>query len=174
VEIGEDGEELDPREALIRRLLEYQKYKDAAAKLGDRSVVGRDIFVRPQQATESSERAPLAEIGVFRLLEAFQSVLKSAKVEIHHEITADKISITERIHELCDAMRSRPKLTFDELFIGLVTRFDYVITFLAILEMTRLRMTRVFQTEPYAPLHIELTATDDASLAEAKARLPQT
>jgi segregation and condensation protein A len=100
-------------------------------------------------------------------------VLSRAKLEPQHEITADRITITERIHELCDVMRLRPKTTFDELFGGLVTRFDYVITFLAVLEMTRLRMTRVFQSEPYAPLHIELTATDDDSLAEAKARLPQ-
>ena len=92
---------------------------------------------------------------------------------VHHEITADKISITERIHELCDQMKGRPKLEFTELFADLVTRFDYVITFLALLEMTRLRMTRVYQTEPYAPIHIELSVTDEDALAEAKARLPQ-
>jgi segregation and condensation protein A len=71
-------------------------------------------------------------------------------------------------------MRIRPKMEFQEMFAGLVTRFDYVITFFALLEMTRLRMTRIFQSEPYAPLHVELTVTDDASLEEAKSRLPQT
>jgi segregation and condensation protein A len=175
VEIGEDGEELDPREALIRRLLEYQKYKDAGARLAERPIAGRDVFARPPTAAvaASSETAPLAEIGIFKLLEAFQSVLSKAKVEHQHEVTADRITITERIHELCDQLRFHPKTTFEDLFTGLVTRFDYVITFLAILEMTRLRMTRVFQSEPYAPLHLELTATDDDSLAEAKSRLPQ-
>ncbi len=174
VEIGEDGEEIDPREALIRRLLEYQKYKDAGARLGERPLAGRDVFARPQTAVEaSSATAPLAELGIFKLLEAFQSVLKSAKIEPQHEVTADRITITERIHELCDVLKHHPKTTFEELFSGLVTRFDYVITFLAILEMTRLRMTRVFQSEPYAPLHLELAATDADSLAEAKSNLPQ-
>lgn len=172
-EEGVEGEEADPREELIRRLLEYQKYKDAAEKLGSRAVAGRDVFGRPAGAAPIAGDAPLAELGVFKLLEAFQSVLKKAKIEVQHEVTTDRITITERIHELCDAMRNRPKLEFGELFEGLVSRFDYVITFLALLEMTRLRMTRVFQTEPYAPLHIELTVTDDAAMAEAKQRLPQ-
>ena len=170
---AEDGEEVDPREELIRRLLEYQKYKDAGNQLANRSVTGRDVFGRPPGAAPIAGDAPLAEIGVFKLLEAFQNVLKSAKIDVHHEITADKISITERIHELCDQMKARPKMEFAELFQGLVTRFDYVITFLALLEMTRLRMTRVFQSEPYSPMHIELTVLDEDALAEAKERLPQ-
>jgi len=169
---GEDGELGDPREELIRRLLEYQKYKDAAERLGERPVQGRDVFLRPPTPAASSADAPLAEIGIFKLLEAFQSVLASAKVENVHEITADKISITERIHELVEVLRLRPKLEFAELFVGLVTRFDYVITFLALLEMTRLRMTRVYQSEPYSPMHIELTVTDDEGLAAARERLP--
>ena len=173
LEEGEDGEPIDPREELIRRLLEYQKYKDAGEQLGNRSVAGRDVFGRPPMTAPSSADAPLAELGVFKLLEAFKAVLANAKIEVQHEVTADRITITERIHELCDLMRARPKLEFDELFSGLVSRSDYVITFLALLEMTRLRMTRVFQSEPYAPLHLELTVTDEESLAEAKSRLPQ-
>ncbi len=170
---GIEGEEIDPREELIRRLLEYQKYKDAGEQLGSRAIAGRDVFGRPAGAAPVAGEAPLAEIGIFKLLEAFQSVLKNAKVEVQHEITADKISITERIHELVDRMKLRPKMEFHEMFEGAVTRFDYVITFLALLEMTRLRMTRVFQSEPYAPLHIELTITDEAAMEEAKSRLPQ-
>ena len=170
---GIDGEEIDPRQELIRRLLEYQKYKDAGEKLGGRSVAGRDVFGRPALPPQNSADAPLAEIGIFALLEAFQSVLKNAKIEVQHEVTTDNISITERIHQLCDALRVRPKVTFTELFADLSTRSDYVITFLALLEMTRLRMTRFFQGEAYAPIHIELTVTDDESLAAAKERLPQ-
>lgn len=173
---GEEGElldELDPREELIRRLLEYQKYKDAGEKLGAREVAGRDVFVRPALPAQASGDGPLAEFPVFKLIEAFQSVLSNAKVKIQHEVTADRITITERIHELVEVMRLRPKMLFDEIFEGATTRFDYVITFLALLEMTRLRMTRFYQSEPYAPIHMELSVTDEESLAEAKARLPQ-
>jgi len=172
-EEGEDGEELDPREELIRRLLQYQKYKDAAEHLGSREVIGRDVFVRPPLPTVSSDDAPLAEFSVFKLIEAFQAVLSSSKVKIQHEVTADRITITERIHELVEMMRLRPKMLFEEIFEGATTRFDYVITFLAMLEMTRLRMTRVYQSEPYAPIHIELAVTDEEGLAAARARLPQ-
>lgn len=172
-EDAEEGELLDPREELIRRLLEYQKYKDAGEKLGGREVAGRDVFVRPPLPAQSAGDGPLAEFSVFKLIEAFQSVLSKAKVKVQHEVTTDRITITERIHELVEVMRMRPKMQFEEIFDGATTRFDYVITFLAILEMTRLRMTRVYQTEPYAPIHIELAVTDEESLAEAKARLPQ-
>ncbi len=172
---GELGDELDPREELIRRLLEYQKYKDAGEKLGGRDVAGRDVFVRPPQAVAvavSSADAPLAELSVFKLIEAFQAIVSSAKIKPQHEVTADRITITERIHELVEVLRHRPKILFEEIFEGATTRFDFVITFLALLEMTRLRMTRVYQSEPYAPLHIELTVTDEQSLEDAKARLP--
>lgn len=171
----DDGlfDDLDPREELIRRLLEYQKYKDAGEKLAGRPVEGRDVFARPPQPIAIAvEDAPLAELSVFRLIEAFQEIIGKAKVERQHEVTADRITITERIHELVEMMRWRPKLQFDEIFEGATTRFDYVITFLALLEMTRLRMTRVFQSEPYAPLHIELAVTNEDQLAAAKARLP--
>lgn len=167
-----ENELLDPREELIRRLLEYQKYKDAAEQLNSRAVVGRDTFVRSVYVEASKELAPLAEVGLFRLLEAFQSVLSNAKVELKHEVTTDRISITEKIHELCDVLRIRGRAEFTDLFSEFVTRFDFVITFLAILEMTRLRMTRVVQTEPFAPLFIELTVLDDEAFNEAKKRLP--
>lgn len=172
-EVGEDGELLDPREELIRRLLQYQKYKDAAEKLGSREVEGRDVFARPPVPVTATEDGPLAEFSVFKLIEAFQFVLSKSKVKVQHEVTADRITITERIHELVEYMRLRHKMLFEEIFEGATTRFDYVITFLALLEMTRLRMTRVYQSEPYAPIHIELAVTDEQGLAEAKARLPQ-
>ncbi len=173
-EDGIEGDELDPREELVRRLLEYQKYKDAGEQLGSREVTGRDVFARPNTLPAPiADDAPLEEFSVFKLIEAFQGVLSNAKVKIQHEVTADRITITERIHELVEVMRFRPRMLFEEIFEGATTRFDYVITFLALLEMTRLRMTRVYQSEPYAPIHIELSVTDEAALAEAKARLPE-
>jgi len=173
-EDGIEGDELDPREELVRRLLEYQKYKDAGEQLGSREVTGRDVFARPNTLPAPiADDAPLEVFSVFKLIEAFQGVLSNAKVKIQHEVTADRITITERIHELVEVMRFRPRMLFEEIFEGATTRFDYVITFLALLEMTRLRMTRVYQSEPYAPIHIELSVTDEAALAEAKARLPE-
>jgi segregation and condensation protein A len=158
--------EEDPREALIKRLLEYQKYKQAAADLAARGVTGRDVFTRGVVLEEAvnSGLPPLADIPLYSLLEAFQSVLDRAKVKLSHDVVADRISLSDRINELADVIRARKRITFEELFVGAMTRFDLVITFLALLEMTKLRMTRLFQTEPLAPLYVELAASDDQPL----------
>lgn len=155
-ELTED--ELDPRGALIRRLLEYQKYKQAGADLTARGLAGRDVFLRGSTIEEAVHTGlpPLAEIPLYSLVEAFQRVLEKSRVKLSHDIVADRISITDRIHELVDVMKARPRMTFEELFSGLQSRFDLVITFLALLEMTRLRMTRLHQSDAYSPLYVEM------------------
>jgi segregation and condensation protein A len=155
-DLDEDGE--DPREALIRRLLEYQKYKQAGADLAARGVAGRDVFARGMPVDEAVQTGlpPLAEVPIFSLVEAFQAVLERSKVKLSHDVVAERITLTDRINELVDVLRVRKRVVFDELFGGVATRFDLVITFLALLEMTRLRMTRLVQTEPHAPIHVEL------------------
>jgi len=157
-------DEGDPREALIRRLLEYQKYKHAGEQLAARGVSGRDVFGRgmPIEEVESHGLAPLAEVPMFALVEAFQRVLDKSKVKLSHDIVADRISLSDRIGELSDLLAVRGRLQFEDLFQGVSTKFDLVVTFLALLEMTRLRMTRLFQSEPFGPLHIELAADPEA------------
>jgi len=165
---GED--EGDPRENLIRRLLEYQKYKQAGADLAARGVAGRDVFLRgggadanpsgtPEDATLAARPAPLAEVPLFAIVEAFQRVLERSKVKLSHEVVTERVSLNERIQELADILNAKKRVVFDELFDGIESQIDLVITFLALLEMTRLRMTRLFQTEPLAPLYVEVAAT---------------
>jgi segregation and condensation protein A len=150
-------DEMDPREALIRRLLEYQKYKAAGEELVARGVAGRDVFVRGTAIEQAlAGNAPLEEVPIFALVDAFQRVLDRAKVKLTHDIVADRVSITERIAELSDLLAARRSVTFDEIFESSTTKFELVITFLALLEMARLRITRLHQAEPLGPLHIEL------------------
>jgi segregation and condensation protein A len=148
-----DGEEeLDPRQELIRRLLEYQKYKEAAAELDDRPVVGRNVFTRgaPMESDDPDD-APLAEVPVFKLLEALADVLAKARVRIAHEVVVDRLSITDRINQLVDRLAAEGTFSFLSCFKldGDVTaaqlKHDVVVTFLAILEMTRLRLVRLIQ-----------------------------
>ena len=157
--------EEDPREALIRRLLEYQKYKVAGEALAARGVTGRDVFIRGAKLDEAQEQGlpPLAEVPVFSLVEAFQRVLARAKVSVAHDVVPDRISIVGRIHELFDLMSQKRRADFDELFEKDRTRVELVVTFLALLEMTRLRMMRLYQVDPLGPLHIELSETADPS-----------
>lgn len=152
-------EEEDPREQLIRRLLEYQKYKQAAADLSDRGVAGRDVFFRGASIEEAVDTGlpPLAGIPLYSLVEAFQQVLAKSKIQLTHDVVADRVSLADRIQELTGVLTVRKRILFEELFSGMVSRFDLVITFLALLEMTRLHLTRLFQTEPLAPLYVEST-----------------
>jgi segregation and condensation protein A len=170
-----EEEEMDPREALIRRLLEYQKYKHAGEELAARGVAGRDVFPRGMPLEEASNPglAPLAEIPLFSLVEAFQRVLDKSKVKLTHDIVADRLSLSDRIQQLSDFLSVRKRVPFEALFEGITTKFDLVITFLALLEMTKLRMTRLFQSEPLGPLHVEIAAGDPERIGEELPRAPE-
>lgn len=167
----EDDLDLDPRAELVRRLLEYQKYKEAAEQLGDRSILGRDVFTRGAPAPSVDGPAPLAPVGLFKLLDAFQAVLKRAKQTADHQIDVDRFSISDRINELSDILRDRRRVGFEELFSKDQTRGDLIVTFLALLEMTRVRLIRLMQAGPLEPISIEL-AVDDDSISEAEAEAP--
>ncbi len=144
----------DPRAELIRRLLEYQKYRAAAEELGARPIEGRDVFARGMPAPEAHGPAPLASIEIYKLLDAFQSILKRVKGRVALEVSAERITIQERISQIADLLRSRRECTFEELFEGDHSRYEVVVTFMALLEMTKLRMTRIYQADPSSPLHV--------------------
>ena len=165
----EDDEEegLDPRAELVRRLLEYQKYKRAAEQLGGGDVLGRDVFVRGLPAPSVEGPAPIAGLSLFKLLDAFQSVLSRANQKIDHQIDLERFSITDRINQLVDLLQVHKKLNFEQLFEGATSRGDLIVTFLALLEMTRLRMTRLEQEAPLEPIVIELARVDASALEVA-------
>jgi segregation and condensation protein A len=154
------AEEEDPREALIRRLLEYQKYKHAGEALTALGVAQQNVFLRGVAIEEAVHTGipPLAQVPLFSLVEAFQSVLSKSKVKLSHDIVHERVTLADRINELVDILRTKRRVAFEELFEGLTTRFDLVITFLALLEMTRLRMTRLFQADFNSQIFIEFTA----------------
>jgi segregation and condensation protein A len=158
---GEEEEVLDPREELIRRLLEYQKYKDAAERLGARPVEGRNVFLRgaPADATDGG-LAPLAEQSIWKLIEAFGKILeRTGKKITEHEVTLDHQSIGDRVNQLADRLESAGgSLRFEALFDLEAPepelRRQMVVTLLAVLEMARLRVIRVLQSPDAATLFI--------------------
>ncbi|WP_437489261.1 segregation/condensation protein A [Sorangium sp. So ce1014] len=166
---GMPGEEEDPRAELVRRLLEYQKYKVAASELSERGTLGRDVFTRGMSESEVPQGpAPFTSTPIFSLLDAFERVLKRTNVQIDHEVVFDRISITDRMVELTEKLSARRSMRFEDLLLdsvskgGVIPRFELVITFLAVLEMCKLRLIRVHQTDPLAPIHIQLSAADGA------------
>lgn len=152
--------ELDPRAELVRRLLEYQKYKQVAEQLGGNAVLGRDVFLRGVPAPDAEGPAPIAGMSLFRLLDAFQSVLARVKASFEHEVDAERFSITDRINQLSDLLQQRRRIPFVDLFEGQTTRSELIITFLALLEMTRLRLTLLFQDDPLGPIEVELAVRE--------------
>jgi segregation and condensation protein A len=153
-------DQVDPREELVRRLLEYQKYKAAAEQLAGRGIAGRDVFTRGAPAEQAEGEAPLGGMTLFQLLDAFNRVLKRANAEFSREITAERITIQDRIQEILDLLKERRRVVFEELFEGYLTTYDLVVTFLAMLEMGKQKLLRIFQTEPCAPIYLESGVLD--------------
>lgn len=159
----DDELELDPREELVRRLLEYQKYKAAGDELLARGLEGKDVFVRGSQPPEASGKPPLAELSLFALMDAFQAVLKRANAQLAFEITAERVSIQERMLQITERLKGRPSCVFEELFDGMTTTIDIVITFLALLEMAKSRLAQVYQSDRDMGIHVRLLVTDAAT-----------
>lgn len=163
-EEGEEEEE-DPRAELVRRLLEYQKYKDAAAELAERLLLGRDIFARKFPAPELADAAPDEEpldAEMFQLVEAFRQLLARIPADSFHGVAADTISVADRINHVLGFMLEREIASFDELFEGEeLTREVLVATFLALLELCRLKTLRVIQKERYGAIWLVKAVTDD-------------
>lgn len=159
-------EELDPRAELIRRLLEYQKFKNAAEQLGGRGIAGRDVFGRGVHAEEASGPPPLAPVSVFKLIDAFQLIAKRLEKQISLEVTAERITINERIEEILDELAQRKRMSFERLFEGVASTYDLVVTFLALLEMAKSRLVRIYQADPDSPIYLEqrVTTVDPSSL----------
>lgn len=161
-------DEVDPRAELIRRLLEYQKYKHAAQALGARGIVGRDVFGRGSEAPSASGPPPLAGTSLFALLDAFNQVLTRAKAEFKFEVTTEGISIQERMRQLTERMRQSRQLSFEQLFEGQASVYDLVVTFLALLEMAKRRLVRIYQADPHSPIHLRSTVLSEEETAESE------
>jgi segregation and condensation protein A len=151
----DQSEQEDPRAELIRRLLEYQKYKEASENLAGRPIMGRDVFLRGAAVPENEGPAPLAEIGIFKLVDAFEAVLKRLEGRMAFEVTTERITIGARISQLTEMLRDKRLCRFEELFDGAMSRYDLVVTFLATLEMVKGRIARVYQADYGSTIYVQ-------------------
>ncbi|MDD2897724.1 MAG: segregation/condensation protein A [Desulfuromonadaceae bacterium] len=144
-----EPDESDPRAELIRRLQEYQQYKEAGMVIGARALLGREVFVRT--ATESLVTAaqnvegPL-EVSLFELVDAFRVLLQRIPAETFHDVApGDSLSIADCINDILSQLQERDTVNFDELVQDEYTRERVIVTFLALLELCRLKLIRIFQ-----------------------------
>lgn len=152
----EEGE--DPRAELIRRLIEYSRYKEAALVLNQQKLLGRELFARSFPSDElASDEIPTEplELDLFALIEAFRNILSKAPHESFHEVCAESISIAERINEILSLLQEKEIIAFADLFENGTDRDYLVATFLAILELCKLKLICVRQEEQYGSIWIK-------------------
>jgi segregation and condensation protein A len=152
----EDPEE-DPRDALMRRLLEHQKFKAAAELLHERETLRSAQWTRPdgpiaEIAGEAPE--PEVEVDLFSLISAFKNVVERAKARPQLYLPSEQIPIEDRIEQLLSRLSETQACGFEDLFDDIQTKAGLVVTFLALLEMIRLKLIRVFQSGVVGPIRI--------------------
>ncbi|HWB78586.1 MAG TPA: segregation/condensation protein A [Nannocystaceae bacterium] len=159
------GETTDPRADLIARLLAYQSYRDAAARLDRLPISGRDVFDRGAVVDVPPLDSGLAPITLYRLAEAYQRVLERARVLKSHEIVLERISVATRMQQLTAVLIERSRFEFEQLFLESSwsseqeLRAMLIVTLMSVLELVRLGVARVHQPEGSETLLIERSAT---------------
>jgi len=171
VEAEDEGE--DPRWELIRQLVEYKKFKDAAAKLQTLEERQENVFPRlPGKIEfENAAPAPKPEVGIFDLLNAVNSVLKrfQEKTSGSREIYEDKWTVSEKIEFVLKTLTERGSVKFSELFETAANRAEVVCTFLALLELIRLKQLACVQPEPFAEIEIAKAVASEVPAEAAPA-----
>ena len=154
---AQDDPEEDPREALMRRLLEHQKFKAAAELLHERETLRSAQWTRPdERVNEIAGEAPEPEIEVdlFSLITAFRAVVERAKQRPAVYLPGEQIPIELRIEQLLARLSETEACGFEDLFADVQTRSGMIVTFLAMLEMIRLKLIRVFQSGVIGPIRV--------------------
>ena len=155
----EDAEEDDPRWDLIRQLIEYKKFKEAAAELHQRALEQERIFAREGGPSHLQDPLRLGEVGIFQLINAFQTVIKRVEArEDVQEIFGERFSVSEKIDAILQRVAVGAPVRFSDLFGAVVSRLEVVVTFLALLELIRLRQVRAVQKDIFAEIEIAAAA----------------
>lgn len=169
-----EEEEEDPRDELVRRLLEYKKFKEIAGDLRQRELTRQDFFIRPAaQAQEKVEvdNEVYFEASLFDLISAFNSALKDIPREVFYEVIKDEFTVENKIHDILHFLLDYPRLQLTQLFVKAKNKLEIVATFLAILELIRLKEILVVQKQVFG--EVEVCRNKD-NIAPYDRRTPKT
>ena len=171
----DDDEALESADGLVKKLKEYQLFKRASQNLFERALLGRDQFKKGQiefsdiienleqldeekdddQSDNKTKKEERYNVGAMDLLRAFGEVLKRIpKSERKHHVDAERVSVTDRIYEILDTLDTKEQTLFTDLFANDYEKIEYVVSFLAILEMGKLKLIRIFQSDVYGPIRV--------------------
>lgn len=172
-EAATEEEEVDPRADLVRRLIEYQRYKEVAAALNDRTLLNRDVFTPhiPKDESKPPEETVTIEGNAFLLLESFNKMLeKMPKDMVKKAPTVDRISVNERMLQLIDMLKYGQAVPLTDLMPGKITRHLVVATFLALLEMAVMKMIKIYQAGRFEVVYVT-SQIQQAEFEDTKKRL---
>ena len=167
---AEEEEGDDPRWELIRRLVEYKKFKDAAGELQGKEAQQENIFPRVPGKPEVVVDGPAVkpDVSLFDLVNAVSAILKRiGQRESTRDVFQDKWTVSEKIDHVLKLVKDRPRLRFSELFEGQTQRLEVVVTFLAVLELIRLKVLSAAQPEPFSEIEITAVSAMTVPVADA-------
>jgi segregation and condensation protein A len=155
-EAGGEEEAEDPRDELVRRLLEFQRYKEAAGLLHQKREIRAATWTRPDSALPAFDDAgeEMIEAGLYDLIGAFKELLERRKTLLAHEVEHEGKSVEERMEELLAMLSEGQSLEFRELFAADETKAGMILTFLALLELIRLKRVKVYQRGLFGPIRV--------------------
>jgi segregation and condensation protein A len=163
--------EADPRAELVQQLLEYQRYREAAADLGARRVLDRDVFAAPGEpepaADPADQRLRVREASLADLLDALRGVLARLAPPAAHAIFTQGLSVAQCVERILARFVVGSRVEFAEVFSPQADRGEVIVTFLALLELIRLKVVRAVQHDRFGPIQLDLVVAD---VAEARER----
>lgn len=151
----EESEEDDPRAELIRRLQEYERFKEAAEHIDELPRLGRDVFLASAGEPDREQERPHAEVSMQELLLALADVLQRAEMFESHKVEMERLSTRERMSQILDSIRNKPFVPFVSLFKPHEGKAGVVVTFLAIMEMIKESLVEIVQTENFGAIHVK-------------------
>lgn len=153
-----EGEELDPRAELIRRLQEYERYRTAAESIDRLPRVGREVHLVVIENDLPPVKRIEPNVSLFELLDAFKEVLVRAELYRHHQVKLEPLSVRERMTQILAKINGETFVGFGDMFDLREGRLGVVVTFMAILELLKESLVVVVQQEPFAPIHLKAAA----------------
>ena len=169
---AEEEDEDDPRAELVRRLQEYERFKQAAQDIDEMPRVGRDIHVVEVQPPELHTERPLPELDLRELLLAFKDAMSRSEMYSHHQIQREALSVRERMSKVLAKISADGFTDYTSLFTIEEGRRGVVVTLLAILELVKEQLIEMVQSEPFASLHIKATSGEGGAEGPKPLDLP--
>ena len=176
--VPEDEEVIDPRSELVRQLIEYERFKDAAGSLVARERLWQDSFMREplpssEKRVEEDDDVWAEDLQIFDLLSALQAVLDRAPTNTYVEVARENWTVEERIQVVMERLETEATIPFDELFERDWSRPLIVATFLGLLELVRMNLVRLFQGEWFGPIHVTRRFVPAGGASPPDAKLPE-